>query len=186
MEGRASLPTVVGLDPGFASCGYAIVRLESEGEQLVGCGVIHTAKTDRKQHVLACDDNFRRAREIVHALVALIESRRPVAICAEAMSFPRQSSVAAKMAMTWGAIAALTVQYRLPLVQPTPQTIKKKLCGVASASKQDVQNAVKRHFDGRASVNVLKTEEEHVYDAMGAILASLDGEVLRMARQLVR
>lgn len=176
---------VLSLDPGFASVGYSIVELLSQGERVVAFGVIRTQKSVKKRHVLACEDNFARAREIALRLRSLAVTHDVRAICAEAMSFPRQASVAAKMAMCWGILADLTADRNLPLVQPTPQHVKKALCGKASASKIEVEAAVRARYCGLDLTGIPSGQQEHVFDSLAAVVASLDSEVLRALRQAV-
>jgi Holliday junction resolvasome RuvABC endonuclease subunit len=49
---------ILGIDGGLASLGWAAVSVT--GSCIVGMGVIHTSKTDKKRRVLASDDNVRR------------------------------------------------------------------------------------------------------------------------------
>lgn len=179
-------PTVLGIDPGFASVGYCIVVLEPEGEVPIALGVIETKKNTRKHKVLACEDNFVRAKSIATSIQTLIHEHNVTAICAESMSFPRNASNAAKMALTWGALAGICEARMLSMVQPTPQTIKKKLTGRRDASKLDIQDAlIMRYPDVEPQLKELpKTKREHAADALGAVVASLDSDIIHMARRL--
>lgn len=183
---------ILGVDPGFASIGYTVATLNREGpETPILMGVFRTDKSNAKKNVLASDDNVRRAREISEFLRGLLRNQpygQIRAICAETMSFPRSASVAAKMAMCWGVLAALSEEYDIPVLQATPQDLKKHVTGVKTASKEDIQRALDKEF----GVKVLKglTSEvtgsllEHPYDALGAIVACRDSEVLRLARRM--
>jgi Holliday junction resolvasome RuvABC endonuclease subunit len=175
---------ILGLDPGFASLGYVIARVSDL--HVLSMGVIHTKKSIAKAHVLACEDNFERCRELACLLRNLVSSYSVSVICAEAMSFPRQASVAAKMAMVWGVIADLSFTETIPLVQPTPQRTKKALCGHIKASKEEVQAALVKRFGavvGDRLAAMRKGDREHAADALACIVASEDSEVLRMARK---
>ena len=165
--------------------------------------MIHTEKSAKKREVRASDDNLNRARKIHEALRELLTRHKIGVICAETMSFPRNAGAAAKVAMCWGVIASLTQETGIPIVQASPQEIKKVLCGVASASKEDVQAALQERYPGKGSVSqptsfpgacdrplsdilanngVKKSDLEHPYDALAAIIACLDSEIMRMAR----
>lgn len=100
-------PAVVCLDPGFAACGWAILRLDPSCDRVEAMGVLRTEKDSRKQKVLATDDNMRRAKELYQGLRAVL-ARAPgaVAVAAEAMCFTRHASVAAKVSIVWGLVAA--------------------------------------------------------------------------------
>lgn len=175
---------LLGIDPGFSSVGWAIVEHHPDaGVRLVSLGVMRTKKATRKQNVLAAADNFRRAQEIGRELGALMLSARVDVVCAEAMSFPRSSSVAAKMAMCWGVLAQLCETLSLPLTQASPQQIKRSVTGNAAASKDDVAAALSLRFPDTVALvaSVPASLHEHAHDAVGAIVACLESDVVRAA-----
>lgn len=180
---------VLGLDPGMASVGWAVMRLYRDGAiEFVKAGVLATAKSDKKLSVRSTDDNFRRAREIstfFHSIAGEYDVR---AVAAEAMSFPRSSSVAAKMAMCWGALSMLTVvRDPLPLLQATPQEIKVAVCGAKSASKEEVQAALIKQFPAlEVELAALKkAHREHPADACGAVMSVLATAEIRTLRAML-
>lgn len=179
---------VLGIDPGMASVGVAVMELLPDGLRLVEAGVIRTQKADKKRRVRAADDNIERTREIASELLRSIRTYRPVAICAESMSFPRSSSVAGKMAMCWGALAAIAEERHLPVLQATPQEIKQVLTGSKAAGKEEVQAAVLARLAPRSCrdiESIPRSQQEHAYDAMAAVMACEGSEVIRMARQMM-
>lgn len=176
---------VLGIDPGFARCGVAIVELAPLSERVRSVAVIETSPSSKKIGVLATDDNFRRGRELAGRLTTIVESFKPAVIAAESMSFPRDSSSAAKVAMCWGVLCAIAYRYNLPLIQASPKQIKKVLCGVSTASKSEVQSALIERYSSafdRFTSDYPFTKREHGFDAVGAVVACLDSEVIRMAR----
>jgi Holliday junction resolvasome RuvABC endonuclease subunit len=168
------------VDPGFAAVGWAVVDLDSDGDHLVSLGVLRTVKSSKKANVLAAADNFRRAKEIGRALARILLEQRCEAICAEAMSFPRSSSVAAKMAMCWGVLAQICEALALPLVQASPKDIKRAATGSAAASKDDVQAALSSRFPDAVGLvaRIPRGLHEHAFDAAGAVVACRDSEVI--------
>lgn len=181
-------PHILGIDPGMASTGVGLVEILPTGDlRFVSAGVIRTTKSNKKQNIKAADDTFQRAQHIAGKILHIVEKFDIKLICAESMSFPRNASAAAKMAMTWGILATITEERKLPLLQATPQEIKKKLAGAIAASKQDVQKAVQNRL-GAEIAKVLastpQTQHEHAYDALGAILACEDAEAFRLMRTL--
>jgi Holliday junction resolvasome RuvABC endonuclease subunit len=180
---------VLGIDPGFASIGWAIVRL-GRGEvspEIEGMGVFHTQKGDRKQGVLASDDNFRRARELA---VFFDEAVNDIHVaCSESMSYPRNASNAAKVALCWGVLASLCEAKSLPMVQASPQEVKKVLCGKKDASKEDVQQALNVRFNWvpkkmLEEQKVTKSDLEHPYDALAAVVACARSEIVVAMRKM--
>lgn len=200
---------VLGLDPGFTSLGFAVVALGKtpEEDRVVTLGVVRTKASDKKQRVLVADDNIRRCRELsrpVRGLIAfgnsaggtehetrgvqaLFEAAPVLLVAAEKMSFPRNSSAAAKVAMTWGLIVANLERRGLPLLQASPQEVKRRVTGKADASKEAVEAAMIKRF-GRGLLRMLKSlpegQHEHAFDALAVVVACLDSEEGRMARML--
>lgn len=178
---------VLGIDPGFANTGWAQLELggSTTPEKLLAMGLIETEKSSKKQKVLSSDDNYRRAREIAKALRKL---PRPTVICAESMSFPRNSSAAAKVAMTWGVIADFCEVEDIPMLMTSPKELKRAVCSDATASKEDVQKALRLRF-ADLPIGLLKeagippSSQEHPYDALAAAVACLDSETLRLLRK---
>lgn len=174
---------ILGIDAGIANCGWALVRATRNGEVLEDFGVVSTEKSDKKRHILVADDNVRRAREIYDDLVPLFDRDIKV-VAIESQSIPRNASAAAKTAFCLGVVVALAAQHDLPIVQEGPKTIKKRLCGRGDASKTDVEAAVIKLFSGAPALvmqkGINKTEREHVFDAVAAIMACLPSETIRM------
>lgn len=178
---------ILGLDPGFANIGFAMTS--TSGSEVKAIGLISTEKSNKKQKVRASDDNALRTREIVRALNMLKVYGNIVAICAESMSFPRSSSVSAKMALSWGAIIAFAVlNSEIPIVQSTPQEIKRAVCGKKSASKEEVQAALVARYRDQYLVEKLDgiahSMHEHPFDALGSIVAGFESDTLQLLRRL--
>lgn len=183
---------ILGADPGFASFGLSVVRLTKGAEEFIRTDVIRTQKSVKKRGVKAADDNFRRAQIIAAKLHEVVQGYQPMAIAAESASWPRNASASSKLAMAWGVLADLCHVYQLPMVQASPQEIKKVLCGDKSASKEAIRAAVeqlypgqfdefKRRFPARNPPQP-NGQWEHGFDSAGAIVTCLDTDVLRMAR----
>lgn len=167
--------TLVGLDPGFANLGWCVMRCAGPTLELQACGVFTTEQSDKKRKVLAADDNVRRAVQIANFLAENAFTPVPVVICAEAMSFPRNSSAAAKMAMCWGAVATFSAVHRIPITQASPKEIKQSLCSSATASKEQVEEAVRVLYPGVDSFlegKVPPSNRNHAYDAIAAVVTA--------------
>lgn len=177
---------VVGIDGGLAALGWAALRLEPTGEVPHALGVFATAPSARRRHVLAADDNLRRARELARSLAGVLDLYRPAVLALEAMSAPRNAASAAKLSMSLGVVAALAEARGLPLVAASPQEVKRALCGRLDASKEDVAAAVVRCLPGAGDLlgRVRPGLREHAADAAAVALACLDADAVRLARRL--
>jgi|HubBroStandDraft_2_1064218.scaffolds.fasta_scaffold388984_1 Holliday junction resolvasome RuvABC endonuclease subunit len=185
-------PIVLGVDPGFASFGWSIVKLSSTPEVLAA-GVIRTKKATKLQKTLASDDNVVRAREIYNTLQLIIESqpqgKEIQAICAEAMSWPRNAGAAAKVAIAWGVLAAVAEETRMSLLQASPQAVKKAMTGRRDASKDEIKVAVWNLTLKRSAVDAVGATKlpagchEHMYDSIAVALTCADSDVVRLLRR---
>lgn len=178
---------VVGLDPGLANLGYAVVNVTADSILPMSLGVITTAKSDKKLKVLASDDNTRRGREVSRAFRGLLTGLNVDLFCVEAKSFPRNSSSAAKTAISWGIVIDIAEERDIPIFQARPQEVKKALCGKTSASKVEMQRAVDAYFGAAVTKPLVegltKTRLEHPYDALATVVACSDAEAFRFMRR---
>lgn len=174
---------VLGIDPGFAALGLAVVEL-GDVVRVPRCWVERTEPSAKKRSVRQSEDLVRRCRELAVALERAIAEWHPAVACAETMSWPRDQKAATRVALAWGVIAAILERHGIPLVQASPQEVKKSLCGRKDASKDDVQVAVEGLVEA-VTWPPQKTLIEHAADAIAVVLTCRDSEVLRMARRLV-
>jgi len=180
---------VIGADRGFAKFGYAVFELTAVGERVVKVGVIETKKDAKKKVVLAASDNHRRGQEIYGELAGVFDLFRPVAGAAESTSLPRNSSSAHKIGIADGVWITLLALHGTPLTEASPQAIKKKLCGKATVTKKMVQDTMEARYPGQFDKFKEKCpagQWEHGFDAAATVVACLDSDVFKMARQLVR
>jgi Holliday junction resolvasome RuvABC endonuclease subunit len=189
------MPVFLGIDGGFALTGYALVSYRGSKADLrvLEMGLLETTKSARK--VPVSEDNVRRARLLTKKLKDLIgephasdgrgyfEGVFPSCICSEAMSYPRSSSTACKLGISWGIVSALAETRGFPIVQVSPQDLKYICTGSRTASKGELR--ARLSLDYPSSMEAFEKAEigaskaEHCWDALGAIIACLDTEIVR-------
>jgi crossover junction endodeoxyribonuclease RuvC len=170
---------ILGVDGGLATCGLALAAIRNDGSlDLLKVATVRTTKSAAKRGVYASDDNVRRCRELAAELHCFVYGSLAL-ICAEAMSFPRSSSTAAKMGMGWGVLAALAYELEVPIVQASPQQIKLALCGKKNASKAEVQAAIEDRWS-HVQWPKRKADVEHAADAAAAIVACEQSNEMRI------
>lgn len=180
-----SAPRVIlGIDPGFSALGWAALELRPPGPHLLALGLLRTRPGEAA--LLKSEDNLARLRVLWRGLHALAELR-PVAIAAEAQSWPRNASAAAKVASAWGLLAALAELLSVPVIHASPQAVKLHATGKRTASKIEVQNALEARpgFEDLArqleAASIPASLAEHPVDACAVALAALDTELGRAA-----
>lgn len=172
---------VLGIDPGFADIGCVLVS--ADGSRLLRALHIKTSKSTRKIPVSV--DNENRARDIYSSLLPLYEEC--AIVCVEAESYPRNASSAAKVAMCRGVVIALAQQFDVSIVQVSPKDLKLRVVGRKSASKKEVEDALRVRMGSQVEIidnNYPKSKRSHIYDALGAVIACLSTNEMRLLRNL--
>lgn len=206
---RATSPLavyVVGYDPGLANAGAAVVQIGArpERDRLVDLVLWTTEKSAKKRNVLAADDNFSRAREMASMMIALhrhfdgTAGSGVRAVAAEAMSFPRNARTSAQIALFWGALACVCEREAYPMVQAGPQEIRRRLGLPTKAKKPEVHQRLASRFSNLGKkLDELHARREcvemtdrqwaeaqlHPLDALAAIVAADESEVIRLIRR---
>ena len=182
--------TLLGIDPGLASCGVAVVELTAGITRVRALAVVRTTPSPKKRRLRSTDDLGDRLRVIATALNAYFKAIPDmVAICVEARAIPfrggrmlvKPSAVAA-LGRVRGLVDAFAADRKLPIIEETPQTLKLLTAGRRDASKVEVRLALEQRFP---EVSALwprqKTLVEHAADALAAVVAGLESDVVRAA-----
>ncbi len=181
---------ILGIDGGLAHLGWSLAHYEKGSLIYTALGVIVTKPTDDKS-VYKSDDDIRRARELTTQLNYIINSHTSMnesiaVICIEDMSFMRNAAAAAKLKMSHGVVAALSVVYNIPVLGVAPQALKKAVTGNDKASKNDVIHSLLNQYPALkiAMTGIGKGDMEHCFDAAGAIHASEERAELKRIKKL--
>lgn len=186
--------TILGVDPGFASTGWAAFSLTPNPpgvpiEGVLGMGCVGTKPATGKVPVEA--DRLRRVGLLTTALRDLIDRYRPILVAMEAPSHvhgkgrgPNANTMYA-MGLTYGAFGAVCELQRLPVVIYSPQKVKAAAATVATASKSDVQAAMDTRFRMPLATQhlqgVARGKYEHPYDALAVAVTAAGEPLVRTA-----
>ncbi len=185
---RSAGAVVISFDVGLATCGAAIVRLAPRAIELQALDVFVSSKSDKKRGVLSADDDLRRAEELGAWMQGLFDDVQPRVVVAERKSLPRNASAAGKISIAWGVLSEQRRTRKLPLVQASPQEVRRALGLAKNASKLDVQARVEDLHPSvarelaRAGITTV-AKIEHPVDAFAAFLACEQSEVVKAIRQ---
>lgn len=174
---------VLGVDPSLCNTGLAAVDLSPAGYRVVEALVVRTDPSAKRRRFLVGDDDARRVALIAGALDAAITKHRPVALVVEAPAGSKGARAARALGLAIATVVTVAKLRQLPLLQVQPLDVKRATCGTKNATKGDVIAAVERRFPDvqwPEPASVI----EHAADAVGAVLAALDSDVLRMARRM--
>lgn len=125
---------VLGVDPGTATTGYAIVE-ETEGRlQLVTIGVVTTpARTPLPT----------RLQQIYRGLAQIVETFAPDASAVEELFFSRNARTAMSVGHARGVTLLALADADLPIAEYTPMQVKQAVTGYGNADKHQVQEMVR-------------------------------------------
>jgi crossover junction endodeoxyribonuclease RuvC len=129
------MPLVLGIDPGTATIGYAIIRdLPDGGSEAVTYGVIITPKSD---------SGAVRLVQIYEQIKAIINLYHPDSAAVEKLFFQKNISTAIAVGQARGVILLALAQAGLEIGEYTPNEIKLAVTGYGSADKRQVQEMVR-------------------------------------------
>lgn len=173
---------VLGIDAGFAAMGIVVV----EGRRVLHYDTCRTQRTATKRGIRVADDDAERCATLATFLGDVIKEWQPAGAVVELPSGGAQGARANRsMGMATGVVVATLELLRVPTEWVTPHMVKMATAGRKDASKQAVQDAVRRRFEW-TSWPKHKWAQEHMADAAGAVLAAEGGTLMRMIERMAR
>lgn len=124
---------VIGIDPGIANTGFAVVRTVGARMVALDGGVIETSEDERVE---------QRLGRVHEALGELIRWHEPRAMALEDLFFGKNVSSALSVGEARGVALLAAARHAVPCFDYTPQAVKKAVCGSGSADKGQVQRMV--------------------------------------------
>jgi crossover junction endodeoxyribonuclease RuvC len=125
----------LGIDPGTATTGYGLVRLESDGSLLaVKYGVVTTPKNTPAPERLVM---------LYQQLTDLLQASPPDTAAVEKLFFQRNVSTAISVGQARGVTLLALAQAGLEVFEYTPNEIKQAVAGYGSAGKRQMQEMVR-------------------------------------------
>lgn len=131
---------ILGIDPGTARLGYAVVDYETASKKLklIDCGIIQTSKKEIEAS---------RLSEIRKDLLSIINKFNPEISSVEQLFFFKNPKTIIPVAQARGVILEVLNSNSIPIVEFTPLQVKQILTGQGRAEKSLVAKMVKLEFD---------------------------------------
>ncbi|MBW3595519.1 MAG: crossover junction endodeoxyribonuclease RuvC [Actinobacteria bacterium] len=121
---------VLGVDPGYATTGYAVIERARGGLAPVAIGTIRTSGTDGRPERLA----FLRSE-----LLQVIAEHAPAAVALERLFFTVNARTAMAVGQASGVAMATAGEAGLEVTEYTPTEVKQSVTGTGTAPKHQVQ-----------------------------------------------
>ena len=128
---------ILGVDPGFGRCGFAVIEKQKTNLQLETFGTIQTSPKS----------NFPdRVAEIGTDFQSLLEKYRPEMVSIEALFFGQNVSTAIRVAEVRGVILYLSQIFGAQICEPKPVELKLAFTGNGRASKSEIKKMAQIRF----------------------------------------
>lgn len=124
---------ILGIDPGLATTGFAILDLESGRKKLVSCGVIHTSPKLRLAE---------RLLEIEKDMMAILQQYKPEICSIEQLFFSKNVTTGIAVSHARGALLMALERHQVPFSEMSPSAMKRALTGNGRADKKMIQKMV--------------------------------------------
>ncbi len=153
---------ILGIDPGTATTGYGLVRLNGNGNEVVTWGLIETDKSLLKE---------RRLSFIYQETLRLIKLHKPDVFVIEKVFFSNNAKTVIAVGQAQGVLLLAAGKCHVKVEEYAPGTIKKLITGSGKANKKEVQEHIRKilgnHVKSKAHQ---KTHFDNAADALAIAL----------------
>ena len=136
---------IIGIDPGYERCGFAVLQQDGNQSKLLTFGTIKTK---------AQSDFLARQNEIAHDFIALIEKYQPDKLSIEDLFFAQNVTTGLKVAQVRGVLTHLAYEAGMTVIEPKPTEVKKFFCGDGKADKKAMQQMAQVTFNLKYSPKI--------------------------------
>jgi crossover junction endodeoxyribonuclease RuvC len=128
---------IIGIDPGYARCGFGVIGESGQNWEVLGHGVMTTSPGY---------DHADRLAEIARDFMGLLDRFRADTLVIEELFFAKSTTTALKVAEVCGVILMKAKEAGLRIVEVKPNEVKMALTGYGAADKVQMQQMVKTIF----------------------------------------
>lgn len=126
---------ILGIDPGIARVGWAVVETHTPEPSPLSFGCITTDKEEKPDI---------RLKKIHEAITLLCKKFRPDCMSVEELFFAANAKTAIGVGQSRGVILLAAAMAKIPVVSYTPLAVKRAITGDGSADKKQVSSMVVR------------------------------------------
>jgi crossover junction endodeoxyribonuclease RuvC len=154
---------ILGIDPGTATTGYGVVRLNGNGNEVITWGLIETDKSLLKE---------RRLHFIYKETLRLIKLHKPDVFVIEKVFFSSNVKTAIAVGQAQGVLLMAAGKSKVRVEEYAPGTIKKLITGSGRANKKEVQLHIMKILGSRVTSDkrIKKTHFDNCADALAIAL----------------
>lgn len=149
---------IIGIDPGTNVMGYGVLGIKNKKPYMIAMGVIELSKIK---------DHYLRLNRIYERVLGLVEQYLPDEMAIEAPFFGKNVQSMLKLGRAQGVAMAAALSRDVTIVEYEPRKIKMAITGNGAASKEQVQELLKR------ILNIPQSSILPQLDATDALAAAL-------------
>jgi crossover junction endodeoxyribonuclease RuvC len=153
---------ILGVDPGVARCGFAVVAREERSAALIWSATVSTS---------ADEAEAARLRRLADGMRIAIDRHGPTVVAIERVAWSRNQVSALHVARATGALMLVAAEAGLPVHEYAPNEVKQAVTGAGNADKRQVQQALAR-VHGLAGVPTQADAADAVAVALTHLLAT--------------
>ena len=129
---------ILGIDPGMAIVGYAVINYENDSYKIEASGSIQTDKNDT---------TAKRLLDIYNDMSSIIEKYQPDCAAIEKLYFFKNQKTIIPVAEARGVILTVLEKYGIEGFEYTPIEVKQVLTGYGRATKKEVDQMVRITYE---------------------------------------
>lgn len=121
---------ILGIDPGIAITGYALLECNKDQVQIIASGSIKTSKEKTTQNRLV---------ELFDDINEIITTHKPDILAIEELFYFKNLKTVIPVAQARGVIIMAAARQNIPLAEYTPLQVKQTITGYGRATKDEVK-----------------------------------------------
>ncbi len=125
---------ILGIDPGFAIVGYAVIDYEGNKFTVIECGSLQTKSGVPFE---------KRLVSLYDGMCELMDKFTPEAVAFEELFFNTNVTTGIQVGHARGVLMLSATQRGCPVFEYTPLQVKQAVCGYGRADKRQVQQMVR-------------------------------------------
>lgn len=136
---------VLGIDPGTAATGFALILYKSSRLRVLDFGVIRTNSKDLLQH---------RIKTVYDGISEILDKYRPDLMSIEKVFVNKNPKAALTIGHTRGAIMLAAANRNIPISEYASRAVKLAAAGYGGASKEQVGRMIRQVLSLRKDLNI--------------------------------
>lgn len=156
---------ILGIDPGTATTGYGLIKMNDGDFEVVHFGLIETSKDDTSS---------TRLVHIYRQLEEIITGYNPDIVAMERLFFATNAKTAMNVGHAQGVMMYCAKMYGREIIDYAPGTIKKMIAGSGRAKKKEMQQSLRKILGPKVrSRPHAKTHFDNAADALAVALTHI-------------